>query len=95
VKGQSQIFVSLFKTEEMESFITIAVFDYPHEITILKHRLDHEGLQYYFENEATASIVPMYSIALGGIKLKIHPNDSELVKQILSELNDNSNLKIV
>ncbi len=95
MKGQSQIFVSLFKTEEMESFITIAVFDYPHEITILKHRLDHEGLQYYFENEATTSIVPMYSIALGGIKLKIHPNDSELVKQILSELNDNSNLKIV
>lgn len=79
----------------MESFITIAIFDYAHEIAILKHRLDQEGLQYYFENEATASIIPMYSIALGGIKLKIHPNDAELVKQILSELNGDSNLKIV
>jgi hypothetical protein len=28
----------------MEAFITIAVFDYIHEI--LKHRLDQEGLQY-------------------------------------------------
>jgi hypothetical protein len=32
----------------MEAFITIAVFDYIHEIEILKHRLDQEGLQYYF-----------------------------------------------
>jgi hypothetical protein len=31
----------------MEAFITI-VFDYIHEIEILKHRLDQEGLQYYF-----------------------------------------------
>jgi hypothetical protein len=35
----------------MEAFITIAVFDYIHEIEILKHRLDQEGLQYYFQNE--------------------------------------------
>jgi hypothetical protein len=28
----------------MEAFITIAVFDYIHEIEILKHRLDQEGL---------------------------------------------------
>lgn len=32
----------------METFITIATFDYIHEIEILKHRLDHEGLQYFF-----------------------------------------------
>ena len=79
----------------MESFITIAIFNYPHEITILKHRLDQEGLQYYFENEATASIVPMYSLALGGIKLKIHPNDAETVTDILKELGDLPDLKIV
>ena len=35
----------------METFITIATFNYIHEIEILKHRLDQEGLQYYFENE--------------------------------------------
>jgi hypothetical protein len=32
----------------MEKFITIAVFDYVHEIQILKHRLDQEKLQYFF-----------------------------------------------
>jgi hypothetical protein len=46
----------------------------------IKHRLDQEGLQYYFQNELMSSIVPMYSTALGGIKLKIHPNDFASVK---------------
>lgn len=79
----------------MEDFITIAVFNYPHEITILKHRLNMEGIHYYFENETTASVAPMYSLAFGGIRLKIHPNDSETVKAILQELDGNPNLKIV
>ena len=80
----------------MEAFITIATFDYTHEIEILKHRLNQEeGLQYYFENEIMSAIAPFYSTALGGIKLKIHPNDFETVKSILHELKYNNNLKIV
>ncbi len=79
----------------MEDFIIIAVFNYPHEIEILKHRLNMEGIAYYFENETTASVAPFYSVALGGIRLKIHPNDSESVKTILDELEGNNNLRIV
>jgi len=79
----------------MEAFITIAVFDYIHEIEILKHRLDQEEIQYYFENEIMSSIVPMYSTALGGIKLKIHPNDFAIVEAILQEMRYDNNLKIV
>lgn len=78
----------------MKDFITIAVFSYPHEIEILKHLLDREGIAYYFENETTAAVAPMYSIALGGIRLKIHPNDAPIVKTILDSL-DGGNLKIV
>ena len=79
----------------MEKFITVAVFDYVHEIQILKHRLDQEELQYFFENEIMSSFAPMYSNALGGIKLKIHPNDYETVKAILQEMRYDNNLKIV
>ncbi len=79
----------------MEAFITIAVFDYIHEIEILKHRLDQEELQYFFENEIMSSFAPMYSTALGGIKLKIHPNDFATVKTILQEMKYDNNLKIV
>jgi hypothetical protein len=79
----------------MEAFITIAIFDYIHEIEILKHRLDQERIQYYFENELISSIVPMYTTALGGIRLKIHPNDFVLVKSILQEMRYDNNLKII
>jgi len=79
----------------MEEFIVAAIFNYPHEITILKHRLEQEDIAYFFENEATTSVVPMYSIALGGIKLKVHPNDLTAVQAILDDLNNRSQLTIV
>ncbi len=79
----------------MEKFITIAVFQYTHEIEILKHRLDHEGIHYFFENEATAAVAPFYSLALGGIKLRIHPNDEDIVNHILNEFKGGHTLRIV
>jgi len=79
----------------MEKFVTIAIFNYPHEITVLKHRLEQEEIAFFFENETMMNIVPMYSQALGGIKLKVHPEDEEQAKEILTELNGNENLKIV
>ena len=78
----------------MQDFETIAIFNYSHEIVVLKHRLDQEGIHYFFENETTLSIVPMYSNALGGIRLKVHPNDFETVTKILDEFNG-TNLNIV
>ena len=79
----------------MENFITAAVFSYPHEITILKHRLNMENISYYFENEAMVSIMPFYSLAVGGIKLKIHPNDNAAVISIINDLNFGDQLRIV
>jgi hypothetical protein len=79
----------------MTEFVTIAVFDYPNEITVLRHLLDQSELQYYFENETMTTIAPMYSQALGGIRLKVHPNDVETVQEILKNLSGDSNLKIV
>lgn len=79
----------------MNDFVTVAVFDYPYEITVLKHLLDQSEIQYFFENETMMNIVPMYSQALGGIRLKVHPNDVGTVREILKKLEDDSNLKIV
>ena len=76
----------------MEEFETIAIFNYTHEIVVLKHRLDQEGVSYFFENETMSSIAPFYSNALGGIKIKIHPNDFEKVQSILDELKNNLNI---
>lgn len=77
----------------MEHFITIAVFDSSTEIIVLKSVLVNKGIVHFFENENLISIQPFASYAYGGIKLKIHPNDTEIVQGILNDLNNN--LKIV
>ena len=77
----------------MKDFITIAVFNFPQEIAVLKSILENEGIVHYFENETIVSVDPFASIAYGGIKLKIHPNDKEDVQKILDNLNNN--LKVV
>ena len=51
--------------------------------------IDQEEIHYFFENEIMSSFAPMYSNALGGIKLKIHPNDFEKVQELLDNLNNN------
>jgi len=79
----------------MQNFVTAAVFNYAHEVEILKHRLNMAAINYYFENEATLSVVPMYSLALGGIRLKVHPDDLSTVREILDDLNNTSPLRIV
>lgn len=77
----------------MTEFVTIAIFNFAYEITILKTVLDREGIPYLFQNENLVSIDPLASIAYGGIQLKVHPNDFEKVQTILDDLNNN--LKIV
>lgn len=79
----------------MNNFITVAIFNYPHEITVLKHLLEQSEIEYFFENETMMNIAPMYSQALGGIKLKVHSDDVETVREIIKKLDDASHLKIV
>ncbi len=74
-------------------FITIAIFNSPTDIVVLKSVLENKGIVHFFENENLVSIHPFASYAYGGIKLKIHPNDVEIVQVILDNLD--SNLKIV
>jgi len=83
----------LYKKIKMTEFITIATFNFTHEIMVLKSILDHEGILYLFQNENLIAVDPLASFAYGGILLKVHPNDIEKVKEILDNLN--SNLKIV
>ena len=77
----------------MEEFQTIAIFNYSHEIIVIKHLLEQEAIPYFFENENLVSVDPFGSFAYGGIKLKIHFNDFKKVQELLDKLNNN--LKIV
>lgn len=73
----------------MSEFITVATFNFAHEITILKTVLDNEGIPYFFQNENLISINPFATIAYGGIDMKVHTNDVNQVKEILNNLNTN------
>lgn len=70
----------------MTEFITVAVFNFAHEITVLKTILEREEIPYLFQNENLISIDPLASIAYGGIQLKVHPNDRQRVEQIIDDL---------
>ena len=78
----------------MTEFITVATFNFAHEIMVLKSILEHEGIPYLFQNENLISIDPLATIAYGGINLKVHPTDAEKVKEIIEELN-RPNLNII
>jgi len=73
----------------MDHFQTIAIFNFAHEIIVLKSILQNEGIPFLFQNENLISIDPFATIAYGGIHLKIHPNDFERVQEILDNLNNN------
>ena len=72
----------------MTEFITIASFNFAHEISVLRTILEREAIPHLFQNENLISIDPLASLAYGGIQLKIHPNDADRVKQILNDLNN-------
>ncbi len=76
----------------MEEFVTIATFNFPHEIIVLKSILQNKGIAFFFLNETLVSVNPLASYAYGGIELKIHPNDFKAVQTILDELNSNLNI---
>lgn len=81
----------------MKDFVTLAIYTYPHEYSVLKLLLDQEGIQHFFQNETMIGVFPFYSNALGGIHLKVHQFDLERAQEILESFNnDNSSpLKIV
>ena len=85
----------LYKKLQMTEFVTVAIFNFPHEILVLKSILENENIPHLFLNENLIGTNPMASIAYGGIQLKVHPNDFQTVRSIIDQLSDNDHLKIV
>lgn len=79
----------------MTNFITIATFTYPHEFVVLKLLLEREDIRFFFQNETVIGIIPFYSNALGGIFLKVHPEDVPSARKIITHLQNDGLLKIV
>lgn len=88
-------FFPIISYAQMNNFITIAVFQYPAEYSVLRLLFDQEEIRYFFQNETMISVFPFYSNAIGGIRLQVHEDDVERAQEIIDDLHRPTNLKIV
>lgn len=79
----------------MERYVTVAIYTYPSEYTVLEHLLQQARVRYVFQNETMISVLPFHSNALGGIRLKVHPDDESTAQSIIEDLKSSDRLNIV
>ncbi|GGE35369.1 DUF2007 domain-containing protein [Psychroflexus planctonicus] len=79
----------------MNGFIKVAVFNYQHEYAILQLLLEQAEIRFFFQNETVLGVMPFYSNAVGGIILKVHPEDLEEAHQIIDDFKTRENLRTV
>lgn len=70
------------------SLITFRTFDNPIDAHILRVKLESEGIVCYIFDEHTIGVNPLYSTALGGVKLKINEEDLIHAKNVVLELEE-------
>lgn len=65
----------------MDKLVTIKTFTYPHEVYVIRGKLESEGIQTFLKDEMTVQVHNFYSNAIGGVKLQV---PSEEVEKALS-----------
>jgi predicted RNA-binding Zn-ribbon protein involved in translation (DUF1610 family) len=78
-------------------FELIGSYQYSSEAIIFKGKLESEGIQVFMRDNYTVDANPLYSNAIGGVKLFVNSNDYLKAKDIISQvsqysLDDNSKL---
>jgi hypothetical protein len=69
----------------MNDWVTIASFTYPHEVTVLEGVLETEGIECFIKDGNIVSTNPLYSNAIGGVKIQVNQNDVERANEIVKE----------
>ncbi|MCB0429569.1 MAG: DUF2007 domain-containing protein [Flavobacteriales bacterium] len=69
----------------MNRFITIITVNYPTELVMPRMLLEAEGIECRTLDELTAQVNPMYSQAIGGVKLQVKETDLQKAVDILKE----------
>ncbi len=71
---------------EENTFQKIAVFQYSSQAMIFKGKLESEGIEVFMRDNNTVDSNPLYSNAVGGIKLFVREEDFDKATGILSEI---------
>jgi hypothetical protein len=70
------------------SLLTVKVFTTSTDAHLFKSRLESQGVDCYLFDENINSMNMLYGVATGGIKAKVNASDTEKVKQVLQEIED-------
>jgi DNA-directed RNA polymerase subunit RPC12/RpoP len=75
---------------EKSTFQKIATFQYSSEAMIFKGKLESEGIEAFLRDNNTVDANPMYSNAIGGVKLYVKNDDFIKATHILSGISQYS-----
>ncbi|MFD2099902.1 DUF2007 domain-containing protein [Flagellimonas iocasae] len=67
-------------------FHTLATFEFPADVQIIKGVLESEGIQVFLRDVETINTDPLISAAIGGVKLQVYSADKDRAKQIYDEV---------
>lgn len=69
-----------------ELFELVGIYQYSSEAIIFKGKLESEGIEVYMKDNYTIEANPLYSNAIGGVKLLVSKKDYEKAMQIISQI---------
>jgi hypothetical protein len=69
-----------------QKFFTLAAFDYPADVQILKGKLESEGIPVFLRDENTLNSDPLITNAIGGVKVQVYYEDKEKALEIYDEV---------
>ncbi len=76
-------------------FELVGIYQYSSEAIIFKGKLESEGIEVYMKDNYTIDANPLYSTAIGGVKLLVSKKDYAKAKEIISQVSkyslDNQN----
>jgi hypothetical protein len=67
----------------VNNFETILTFNHPTELDMVRVRLEDEGIECLVPDEFTVIMNPLYSNAVGGVRLQVRESDIERAKEVL------------
>jgi hypothetical protein len=80
----------------MSDWVTVGTFMYTHQAAMLQARLESEGIDCSLKDNNTADANPLYSVAIGGVKVQVIGEDEEKAKSIIKGMeNGNDELELI
>ncbi len=76
------------RVNEQDQLIAVGSFSQPLEAYLIQSMLDSEGIESILEGEDTIAANPLFSNAIGGVRVRVLETDVERAAQIIEKYHD-------